>query len=376
MKKFVNTTGEMKKEKSLNQIKKEHKKVEKEEKKLQKQSEKQKKSVDRKLKKRQSPSSLENEKGNLASQVSENVEDERQKVLIVRRKKEKPLSLSRKIMNFVSYILVVVIAATFGYIAGKFYYANFMNQVDYGKFDKMDLRDDAKAIYLKLSASHMTLDRMNAVELFVACEYNLSQTQNYFATAVGEVQPSIGSKQTVRGTKTREGNMFYGENYSKGMLALAEKFDYDQITKIANVYRAEGNSVSTDSARFPENPTWTFDYDSYVNEYGNAPDSGLIPYVVSSKTYIPNSESVESIGGGKYRIKMSLAKDSSVKDYVKQVKHMSGLANYPTFKTITISAIVNQDLKFESLRFDETYTVVYFGVPANCVGWLEQNISY
>ena len=63
-------------------------------------------------------------------------------------------------------------------------------------------------------------------------------------------------------------------------------------------------------------------------------------------------------------------------NYVKQVKHMSGLSGYPTFKQINVTAVIDSDLRFISLRFDEAYTVMYAGVAANCTGYVNLAFSY
>ena len=199
----------------------------------------------------------------------------------------------------------------------------------------------------------------------------------YRADVSGEVQPSIGSKQSIKGVKGRNGNEVYLENISKGMMSVAEKYSYSISDKKADIYRAEGGAiVDMSTVNYSENPTWVMTEEEFLNEYGTAPDNPCIPYIVSSKTYIPGSESVRSLGDGTFEIKFNLAKDSSVVDYVKQIKHMSGLASYPTFKSVSITAIIDSDFRFISLYYEENYTVTYFGVPAKCDGWVKLDISY
>lgn len=375
------------KEKSVRKIKKEHKISEKEEKKQTRKLAKTQKHLAKKFGKNSSENITENQSQNVLQNQEPN-EFEKQsinassgktkqdKVLIVRKKKgEKPMTMKRKILNWISYALVGIIAIGFGYIGGNFYYANYMDQPNYN-FNSAELRDNGQEIYNRLVSDGKTLDRENAVEIVVASEYLLSNTTKYTGSVVGAVQPSIGSQQTVRGVKGRDGNRFFVENYSKGMLSIAEKYDYYSDTDKAEVFRVEGGAVKTDTADFGTTPTWTFNKASFIEEYGTAPDSLIVPYTISSKTYIVGSESVTPLGAGKYQVKMSLTNDKAVSDYAKQVKHMSGLANYPRFDRITVSFVIDSSYRILSLRYDESYTVTYFGVPAKCVGWLEVSIEY
>jgi len=158
------------------------------------------------------------------------------------------------------------------------------------------------------------------------------------------------------------------------MLALAEKYFYDTQTQKATIYKA--SKVGDKTTSYPESPTWEMDLEAYKKEYGTNPDAPAVPYIVSSKTVLVGTESVSSLGGDKYQISFKLTTDSSVINYVKQVKHMSGLQGYPTFKVINVTAVIDSSLRFVSLRFDEAYTVMYFGVMATCSGYVESEFTY
>lgn len=362
--KFSAVTGQKLTNKSVHRLKKEHKQAKKEEKKADKKLKKQKHKANKKL-------SVEND-----SQV-ENDSAEQNKILIVRKtEKGRPVTKKKKIMNLISYALVGIIAIVMGYFGGNFYYANFMDKVDYSQFEASALRDDEVAVYNRVKAK-LTPDRSSAIELFVAAEYQLKNTEKYNAAVTGEVQPSIGSKQLVSGTKGRNGDEVYLENISKGMMSVAERYSYSISEKQAIIYHAEGGAiVDMSTVNYSENPSWTMTEQEFLKEYGTAPDNPCIPYIASSKTCIAGTESVRSIGDGTFEIKFNLTKDSSVVDYVKQIKHMSGLSSYPTFKSIAITAVIDSDFRFVSLYYEESYTVTYFGVPAKCDGWVKLDITY
>lgn len=384
--KYSLVTGKKIKNKSVRKIKKEHKKSLKLEKKEDKKTEKKKRKIDKKLKNTSGVTveSVTLSNNDVSVVLKENVDknvlkknnmeesEGKEKVLIVRKiEKSKPLTKKRKVLNFLSYALVGLVAVFFGYFSGNLYIANVLNKVDYGAFVEADLRDDSAEVYGRVTAGNIT--SFKAGELFIAAEHALGLRDNFYATSTGVIQPSIGSKQIIWGFKSKAGKIWESENVSKGMMSVGERYYYNEETGVTNVYKA--TKYGDMSAEF-SGTSVDYNYDDYRAEYGTAPNGGVVPYIVSSKTVVAGTEKVESIGGGKYKLTFDLTTDSSVINYIKQVKHMSGLADYPTFKNIMVTAVIDSDLKFISLRYDESYTVVYFGVMATCSGYVENVFTY
>lgn len=364
--KYSLVTGEKIKNKSVKKLKKQHKVKDKKESIDEKKFNKRKKKIIRKLTKK---SKGENNKTQLKQ------DEKAEEVLIIRKAEQgKPKSFGRKFMNLLSYALVGIVAVFFGYASGNFYVANVLNKVDYSAFSEESLRDDNMAIYQTIISSNKAIETQDAGELFMAAEYLLNNQENYYSNTVGAIQPSIGSTQSIWGYKKKAGNIIEGENASKGMMSLAEYYSYDLTTKTASIYKA--TKVSTGSVTYPSDPTWIMNYEDYRAEYGTAPDAPVVPYIISSKTILEGTSKVENIGGGKYKLTFSLTTDSSVINYIKQVKHMSGLADYPVFKQINVTSIIDKNLKFSTVRYDEAYTVMYFGVMATCSGFVENTITY
>ena len=382
-------TGQKIKHKSVRKIKKEHKEKNKIQQKEQKILDKKIKKMDKKFKKHEisveaktlSDSELEIDLlGTEVNQESASEEivvkknDNQEKVLIVRRTEGKPVSKKRKFLNMMSFALVGFVAIFFGYLAGNFYIANVLNKVDYSAFSEEVLRDDAAAVYNDIKTSGKVLDQYNAVELFVGAEYMLGTQVSYYADIEGAIQPSIGSTQAIWGYKSKQDNLYDCEQVSKGMVSVAEKYTWDVQSQTAKIYKA--SKISTNKAEYPADPTWTMNLEEYREEYGTSPDSPCVPYIVSSKTYLVGSDKVTKLANGNYQLTFQLATDSSVINYIKQMKHMAGLPDYPAFKTIQVTAVVDADLKFINLRYDEAYNVMYFGVMATCSGFVQYEFSY
>lgn len=371
--------------KSVRKIKKEHKETSKEEKKKVKKLSKKQKHMAKKYGEKQrvrqpkdvfsdvmvddEPNEFEKKSIDVLSGKTK-----QEKVLIVRKTKE-PMTRKRKVLNFLSYALVGVFALGFGYVAGNFYFANYMNKPNYD-FNTTELKytqAEMEEIYNRISTKPIATQ--NPIDIIVGAEYLLSKQNKYVGNVVGSVKPSIGSAQTVRGVKGRDGNHFYVENYSNGILPIAEKYDYYSDTDVVSVYRVEGSGVSIDSANFKNTPTWTFNKESFSAEYGLAPDSLIVPYIITPQTVILGTEKVEKLDGEKVRVSMQLLKDKSVVEYVKQVKHMSGFSDYPNFKSVNVSFVLDSSYRILSVRYDETYSVIY-GLVVDCVAWLNIDMNY
>jgi len=63
-------------------------------------------------------------------------------------------------------------------------------------------------------------------------------------------------------------------------------------------------------------------------------------------------------------------------NYVKQMKHMSELGNYPSFAFIDVEFVLDDEFRFVSISIKEEYTVTYFGVPAKCSAAMQQVFTY
>lgn len=387
--KYSLVTGEKIKNKKLRKLKKEHKKQAKEDEIIDKKDARKKRKIDRKLNGKKEKITVESKtissvndgkindvnKEILQDESVEKKQEQRQEVLVVRRAEKGRVATKRgKVKSFISYALVGFVAVFFGYICGNFYIVNVLNKVDYGAFTESSLRDDNKYVYENILASNKGFLNTPAGELFMAGEYVLSTQDSYYASTLGAIQPSIGSKQDVWGYKKKTGNIIEVESASKGMLAIAEKYFYDTETKTAKIHKA--SKVNINGCSYLENPTWEMNLESFKKEYGASPDMPAIPYIISSKTVLAGTENVKDLGSGKYQLTFKLTTDSSVINYIKQVKHMSGLQDYPTFKVINVTAIIDKDFKFTYLRFDESYSVVYFGVMASCTGFVESEFTY
>lgn len=375
--KYSLVTGEKIKKKSVKKIKKKHKAETKKEK---KEDKKVKKQITRF--KRKNSEVVDSE---VESSEKPLPQTPQTKVLIV-RKADEPVSRKRRVMSFISYVLVGFIAAFFGYISGNLYVANVLNKVDYSAFSEENLMADSAAIYGQVQAQidkGVAIDRLDdteegftAADIFVAAEYILNKQEHYYSEVSGEIQPSIGKKQIVWGFKEKNGSIYEVENVSKGMLSVGEQIYYDANSDPKQILVRKATKIGDRLAEYEKEPSAIYDYDGFRNEYGLRPETPIISYIISTKTMVEGTGSVTALGLGRYQISFSLTTDSSVINYIKQVKHMSGLPDYPTFNAIKVTAVVDSSLKFVSLRFDESYRVMYYGVMATCSGYMSNSFTY
>ena len=292
-------------------------------------------------------------------------------------KKEKPLTKAQKrrklALQIVSMIMVVVVGAVGGFFAGSIYVSSKFN-TNYDNFSEAQYRDDVNTVLSSTlnnpSGAKKPYENVGAVNAFVTAEYVLSNKAEFEVTSMGSLQPSIGSKQSVYAYRCKKDGVVYLENISVGMMSVAEKLIYRNNV----IEKYSGSNITQTSA------TWstTFEeisYDAFKEENGNAVDNP-ISYVVSSKTATAQSDTPKILANGLYQFSLVLSNDSSVMNYVKQMKRTSGLTSYPTFDSIVLTFTIDENYNFYKITATESYTVVYFGVPAHCESVLTQTFSY
>ncbi len=315
------------------------------------------------------------EQGKLSEEEA-NAELSKLKKYKKKQKEQKPLTKSQKkkrlAFQIVAMIMVVVVGAIGGFFAGSFYISS-KYRAEYN-FSEAQYRDNVEVVLKQTINNPNEYKRPNegvgAINAFVTAEYVLSQKNTYQVNSNGTIQPSIGSKQSVYAYRYKKDNVTYLENISVGMLSVAERLIYKDNV----INRVEGKSIQTTNADWT-GAISTFSYDQFKEINGNAIDNP-IAYVVSSKTATVETNNPKELGGGLYQFKLVLSTDTSVMNYVKQMKRTSGLSSYPKFESVVLTFTIDEDYNFIEITAEESYTVVYFGVPAFCSGSLTQRFNY
>lgn len=286
-------------------------------------------------------------------------------------KAKQPLTKGQKrkklAFQIIAMFMVVVVGAIGGFFAGSFYISSkFKTNYD---FSEAQYRDNVETV-LSVVGDKKPYENVGAINAFVKAEHILSQQSKYEIKSWGGLQPSIGSRQTVFAYRYKMDGVTYLENISMGMMSVAEKLIY----RNGNIEKYGASNIQATTA------TWSTDfssisYDDFKAENGNAIDNP-IAYVVSSKTATVQQDSPTVLAGGLYQFKLVLSTDTSVMNYVKQMKRTSGLPSFPKFESVVLTFTIDENYRFTEISIVESYTVVYFGVPAFCNGDLTHTFVY
>ena len=300
--------------------------------------------------------------------------------LISKREEKEKVSPFKKLLNILSYGFVCLFAVILGFLSGNMYIqAAFSNDYNY---DEAEYRY-TEAELNNIIASNTDVSKVNALYAILIAEEKLKTIDYYECKSPSGssfTQPDIAPKQIIESYRKKDGNSYEYITVSNGIMAIGEKIVTSDMQNF-DIYRTKKLNADNTPV-LSSTPTYKLDYDAVRAQYGTDP-TNPIAYVISNKTihssYAENPELTgrgTPNGGGTYTFTLKLNTDQSVMNYVKQMKYMSELGNYPIFSSISLEFTLDSEFRFVELVSRESYTVYYFGVPAKCVGELYQTFTY
>lgn len=266
-------------------------------------------------------------------------------------KNDMPKTRKGKILGITFGVITpIALGAVAGIVISKFFVAK---TVDYSDVDANSLyinMDNVLAKYEACKANGTPYEEgLTSYELVNLAYYNYANMENSRSFTIGTANAAI-VEQSIRGCSIREGNKFFEESLSKSnMVGVAARM-YQKEDGSVDLHRGEVQNATT--------ATWGNEHYEYTNEefigdFGKTPSTPLI-YVVSKKTVIKESDKVEKNSDG-YHISMSLNTKKAVINYVKQMKSISNLADYPAFNSLDISFDIDNDLMIKEMHVNESY---------------------
>ena len=271
-------------------------------------------------------------------------------------------------------IIILVIISLAGILTGVFVGSYFIGGYvpDYSQYSEAMLRDDVKT--LSQRAEGKSPSQFKAYEIFEIAEYRMFTHGSVLVTSSGEVD-TIAS-QTISGVKAYENGTYFKENLSKGIKNVGERTYYNEGDDFVTKYEASKiSSQMVGTYKSPKNVM--------LNDYKNTvgvPVTSFVGYIVSSKTVLNVNDSAKKVslenGETGYEFSLQLNAITSVLNYVKQMKDMSQLPDYPAFTDITLNVIVDEEFRFIQIETLEHYSVNYMGINAKCTGTLVEIYEY
>lgn len=302
-------------------------------------------------------------------------------ILIAKKTAEQmPKTPVQKLKSVLSYGFVCLLAVVLGFVSGNMY-VNSISSASYD-FAEAEYRfsDDEFALIL---ASNKDIATANALHAFAIAEHNLMNAEYYVCESpkgTSFTSPDIAPTQSIYSYRKKDGKNYEYLTVTEGIMSVCEKVITSDNAENFDIWRSK--SIQNGEPVFDTNPSFKMTYKEARAEYGTDPVNP-IPYVISNKTihesYNGNATSTGRgtiNDNGNYNFTLKLNTTQSVMNYVKQMKHMSELKNYPVFFDITINFEVDSEFRFVSMDIVENYRVTYFGVPATCHAEMHQLFSY
>ena len=256
--------------------------------------------------------------------------------------------------KIIGIIFAVITPISLGVVAGVVFAKFFVaKKADYSDLNASDLMINMDVVLQKyedcVKSGTPIEEGMNSYEIVNLAYYNYSNHENSRSFTIGSANAAIVN-QSIRGCTIREGNNYLEESISKSnMVALATRM-YQKEDGSVDLHR--GEAVDEVTASWGDSH-YEYTHDEFINDFGKTPSTSLI-YIISKKTMLSGTDSVQKTADG-YSISMSLHPRKSVVNYVKQMKSISNLADYPAFDKIEISFNISNDLIIEKMHVNESY---------------------
>lgn len=277
----------------------------------------------------------------------------------------------------IGIMLLMLAAVGSGILIGMLYVSLFLKGLDYSNFTEEGLRDKESEIFSKYGSADIA--SLSGVNAFIVAEQKVAAKNIVSMDASGNIN-AMGVKQNIYTKKYRNGNSYFVENISKGQVILgvdtniAERNYYDLSSDLVKIYK--GSNIQQTSATFNDLKE-QMSLSQWKEKNGTTP-LNFQPYIVSSKTIeSATNPTACTLEGGKrgYYIKMSL-KATSAFLYVKQIKNLSGLGDYPNFNYINIEVYLNSDGTFNKIVCSEKYTVKKMGMNVGTTSVMTYTFNY
>lgn len=241
-----------------------------------------------------------------------------------------------------------------GIVINKFFIGKSTN---YDSINSDDLVDNTVAQtlnkYQAIVDSGEEVDYGNyfkAYEIFTIGYDLFARAENNMSFTVGMTDAGI-VQQTIRGSSIKNGNLYFEESISKSSMVSLANRTYVLENDSINLYRGEALDKSLSKYK-PEHYEYTLE--EYTEEFGKTPKSPLI-YIVNKSTVLAKTSSVTKNEDGSYTVKTSLNPVTGVYNYVKQMKNISNLGDYPSFDYVNLTLTTDENLLVKKLHIDEGY---------------------
>lgn len=268
-----------------------------------------------------------------------------------RIKDDMPKTRKGKIIAIVSACVIpVALGVTAGIVFSKFFVAKKTDYSDVNADSLYINMDSVLAKYEDVKKAGTPIEEgLTSYEIVNLAYHNYSQHENSRSYTIGTANAAIVA-QSIRGCSIREGDIYLEESLSKSnMVGVATRM-YQRADNVVELH--EGEPVDATTATWGSEH-YEYSLEEFKETFGKTPSTALI-YIISKKTVLTDTDKVEKTSDG-YTISMSLNPKKAVINYVKQMKSISNLADYPAFDKVDLTFKIDNDLLIKQMDVQESY---------------------
>lgn len=252
-----------------------------------------------------------------------------------------------------------------GIVINKFFIGK---RTDYSKYNADDIKEanDVGLLMEKYkvddtdySLTYTPWEIFNvSFALFSSHEYSSSLT-------IGNADAGI-VQQSIRNATIRNKDRYFEEALSKSSMVAVANRTY--LNEDSSIYLYRGQTESATIAKY-EKVHYEFTTEVYSEAFGKIPSRPSI-YIVNKKTVIKKECSTIKNENG-YQVNLKLNPNTGVLDYVKQMKSISNLNDFPSFYYVNLTLYTDDQLLVKSMSIEEKYFAAMGGVGTDITARLD-----
>lgn len=255
-----------------------------------------------------------------------------------------------------------------GLIINKFFIGK---RTDYSQYDNSDIKgagdisslmDHYQSNNEDYTTTYQPWEIFNvSFSLFSSYEYSSSIT-------IGNADAGI-VQQSIRNASIRYQDRYFEESISKSPMVSLSNRTY--LNADSSIYLYKGEAEKADVGKYKKEH-YEFTKEEYTEAYGKTPDRPSI-YIVNKKT-VNKKECTTTKTSDGYTVYLSLKPETSVLDYIKQMKSISNLNDYPSFYYVNLTLNTDHNLLVKSMHIEEKYFAAMGGVGTDITA--KMDITY
>lgn len=291
------------------------------------------------------------------------------------------------------FLIPVTIVTILGGWVGGFFLVNNMNakppidsdeqKINY--FDNKALAEVNK--YNALSASQKQpeniIHALTPAELVNSALYTTGKQDNFQGITIGEVKADavfFTLTQLINSYSIKQGDKGFFETLASSfMINIANRFYSENAQSKVVRFKGDYHGDPRGVALWNKESTEEYTKIEYEKVWGCPLDRPLL-YLICNDLILkdetkPSTASYDSVNH-RINVELNLSPIDASLRYVRQMRTLSDLDEYPVFETINLKFSIFEDLKVDNVKIDETYTAKKFGVNSPSHGMLTKTFKY